>query len=456
MRPETPQRPTAPAAPRPTRLGQESHPEVLAGLWRALARALHVLLAGLAIFVVVRDPRWQVCCAVALFAAVYASGYLVVGPGRRGGRPRRRTVDVPASAGQRRILGADAVAPVPGDELGTPGWPALLWLAGVCLSWFALSVVTMDAAFLVFPLFFVVVRFLRPAVSAVVVGILTVATVALLSWRLGADPGALVGPVIGAGVAWVLGVGYRALYAEAIARAAAMEDLVAARAQALDLSRRAGEMDERARLAGDIHDTVAQGLSSIHMLLSAAERGLTSAHPEQLAAVSQHIALAKRTASDNLAETRRIIAALQPAPLAGADLPVALARICSATPGTHEITFDIDGTPRPLGDEVEAALVRITQSLVSNVVRHAHAPGRVTLTYQPQAVLVDVVDRGAGFEARQWQADGTSTLGLSGVWNRARALGGTMTLESAPGSGTGVSVAIPAATQTNREEVGAQ
>src|SRR5699024_533254 len=188
-----------------------------------------------------------------------------------------------------------------------------------------------------------------PRISAVVVAALTLGVVTILVGHIGWNIGAVTGPSIGAAVAWTLGVGFQLLHREATAKARALDALVAAREDALASSRKAGEADERMRLAGDIHDTVAQGLSSIHMLLTAVESQLAGSSPAgtseaggepdsggirvaaqhragqpEIEAVHQRmltqVRLARTTASENLAETRRIIAALQPAPLDGAAL----------------------------------------------------------------------------------------------------------------------------------------
>ena len=359
--------------------------------------------------------------------------------------------------------------------LGEPTWFALLVGA-----WAVMSVGQLEGAFVVFPMFFLAVYAFGPRISAAVVAALTLGVVTMLVGHIGWNIGAVTGPIIGAAVAWTLGVGFQLLHREATAKARALDALVAAREEALASSRKAGEADERMRLAGDIHDTVAQGLSSIHMLLTAVENqlagpnpsgtsearvgetGLAPDHrgkgtaaqpgPDQSGIEAAHhrmltqVRLARATAAENLAETRRIIAALQPAPLEGAALPVALARLASSTPLGEKLRFETDGTPRPLSDEMEEGLLRCAQSLVSNVVRHAGADrAKLSLTFHPGDVILDVVDNGAGFDpsdAIDRRATGGS-LGLSGVYRRVEALGGEITIESAPGEGTGISITVP-------------
>lgn len=114
------------------------------------------------------------------------------------------------------------------------------------------------------------------------------------------------------------------------------------------------------------------------------------------------------------------------------------------------MTFDTDGQPRTLDEQVEVALTRITQSLVSNVVRHADATrAQVTLTYQPESVSLDVVDNGQGFNYEEQRTRAAklkgSAEGIEGVRTRVERLGGQLHVETEPGGGCGVSVSIPTA-----------
>lgn len=157
--------------------------------------------------------------------------------------------------------------------------------------------------------------------------------------------------------------------------------------------------------------------------------------------ILEDLRLARTTAEDNLAETRRIIAALQPGPLVGGDLPIALARVCSGTLLGEALSFDVEGDPYDLDEKVEQELTRITQSLVSNVVKHSGATrARVTLTYQDDMLSLDVVDNGRGMDAEQVSL---SPVGLAGVRRRANLIGATMHVESSPGAGCGVSIQVP-------------
>lgn len=416
---------THPVSSQPATLHKLSH-----GLWLGL----QVLMIGLLILVAWRATHPMTWVGLGVFWVLYCSQRLVI------------------------------------RWVGAPTWFALLVGA-----WAVMSIGQLEGAFVVFPMFFLAVYVFSPRISAVVVAALTLGVVTMLVGHIGWNIGAVTGPTIGAAVAWTLGVGFQLLHREATAKARALDALVAAREEALASSRKAGEADERMRLAGDIHDTVAQGLSSIHMLLTAVESQLEGASPagvgeaggardsggKQVAA--QHpadqpkiesvhqrmltqVRLARATASENLAETRRIIAALQPAPLEGAALPVALARLASSTPLGEKLSFETDGAARPLPDVVEEGLLRCAQSLVSNVVRHAGADrAKLSLTFHPGEVILDVVDNGAGFDPSDAIDRGAAggSLGLSGVYRRVETLGGEMTIESAPGEGTGISITVP-------------
>lgn len=331
-----------------------------------------------------------------------------------------------------------------------PRW----WLPAVIACFTGLAWTSPDGVWLAFPLFFLVLQAVAGWYAVALVGVLTALAIGTIAWHGGWSVGGVAGPVLGAAVALMVGLGFRMLLREATTRAEAIDALLAARADVAEMSRRAGELDERARLAADIHDTVAQGLSSIQLLLHSAEASARD-HDDPArnagdraaagARTLDHVRMARQVAADNLRETRRIIAALQPGALAGADLPVALARVCAATPATaggDPATFTVDGDARPLPADVEATLVRVAQASIANVARHARATRcTVTLTYQPDSVSLDVVDDGIGFDPAADPPPGA--VGIAGVRRRMDALGGQLVIESAPGSGCGVSVRVP-------------
>src|SRR5439155_4680856 len=133
------------------------------------------------------------------------------------------------------------------------------------------------------------------------------------------------GPVLGAAVAVATVSGYRALYRESEQRRRLIDELQTTRRDLDAAQREAGVLAERERLAREIHDTLAQGLSSIQLLLSAAERRLSTSDSAAL----DQIRAARTAASDNLAAARRFVRDLTPPELTGASLPAALDRLCA-------------------------------------------------------------------------------------------------------------------------------
>ncbi|MFG3441383.1 sensor histidine kinase [Nonomuraea sp. NPDC047897] len=204
-------------------------------------------------------------------------------------------------------------------------------------------------------------------------------------------------------------------------------------------SRAVGMLEERARLAREIHDTLAQGFSGIIAQLEAAEQSI-----DDQRAVRDRIAVAKRVARDSLNEARRSVEALRPEPLDRAPLPEALASVAerwSAAAGVP-VTVSLDGEPRRLPVDVETTLLRAAQEGLANAGRHAGATrAALTLSYMDDEVTLDVLDDGAGFDP-QLPVRG---YGLTAMRERASRSGGTVTVESAPGEGTTLCVSIPCA-----------
>lgn len=158
---------------------------------------------------------------------------------------------------------------------------------------------------------------------------------------------------------------------------------------------------------------------------------------------------ARRAASNNLAETRAMIAALTPAGLREAPLSQALERIARDFSAASDMDIEVEthGEAGNLPMRTEAGLLRIAQGAVSNAVQHSGASRvRVTLNYEPGGARLDVVDNGTGFDvaAQAGKPAGLGHLGLDAMRSRAAELGGELTIESAPGGPTALSVAVPA------------
>lgn len=221
-------------------------------------------------------------------------------------------------------------------------------------------------------------------------------------------------------------------------RAGLIASLEAARSQLAAVSREAGILAERERLAGEIHDTVAQGLTSILMLLEAADEALV-ANPE---GARRHIALAARSAKENLAEARAMVAALAPAHLEADALPDALRRLARQTGEEAGIAADVqvDGPLRALPAAAEVVVLRAAQEALANVRKHSGARAvSVALRYSEAGVRLDVSDDGAGFDPEQVNGG----YGLRGMRSRILQAGGSLRVRSRPGEGTVLSVEVP-------------
>ncbi|MBT2448385.1 sensor histidine kinase [Streptomyces sp. ISL-43] len=199
----------------------------------------------------------------------------------------------------------------------------------------------------------------------------------------------------------------------------------------------AGVLQERTRLAAELHDTVAQGLTSMHMLLDAADQQWT----REPVRARQLVRQAAAAARENLEEARRLIHDLAPPELDGSSLPEAVRRLCAQTRGAR---FRLEGEPRPLEAAVEGAALRAAQGALANVRRHARASAAVvTLTYQPYVLSVDVWDDGVGFDEADVMSGPRRGDGLRLLRRRVGHLGGRAVVESTPGGGTVVSVRLP-------------
>nr|BFD90157.1 sensor histidine kinase [Kitasatospora sp. Xyl93] len=384
---------------------------------RVLQVCLHLLVAGLLALAVARavladrggDPA-AVAAAATAMAAVYTVG--------------------PQLAAVRRSRRA-----------------AALWLALLGVTWAGVLIATQDGVWLAFPLYFLELHLLGRRGGLVAVGLTAAAAIAAWSWHQRSFGfAASIGPALGAAVATATVLGYQALYRESEERRRLIDELTAARADLAAAHHAAGVLAERERLAREIHDTLAQGLSSVQLLLRAAQRAL----PERTETAAGYVEQARQAAQDNLDEARRFVRALTPPALDGDPLPVALERLCATTAahGALPVHLHVSGDPVRLPAAQEVALLRIAQSALGNTVRHAGATrAEVTLSYMEGEVALDVYDDGAGFDpaAAAGRAGGDGGFGLPSMRARARALGGGFTVESAPGQGTTVAVQLPVA-----------
>jgi len=213
-------------------------------------------------------------------------------------------------------------------------------------------------------------------------------------------------------------------------------------ARLLETARRSAVLEERQRLAREIHDTIAQDLIGIVVNLEALERA-SGAGGDEPANRTECIREAVRTARRGLQETRRLVWALRPIALEENPLPAALSRCLrewSSRSGT-DAEFLVEGEPYRLQPDAEITLFRMLQEACSNVARHARAGHvRVRLEFTPGEVVLCIRDDGVGMEE---QREGGKGFGLSAMRERIESLGGVLTVRSGTGAGTELSAAIP-------------
>ncbi|MGV9339014.1 sensor histidine kinase [Streptomyces sp. NPDC003688] len=221
----------------------------------------------------------------------------------------------------------------------------------------------------------------------------------------------------------------------------ALDENAALHAQLLVQAREAGVADERRRLAAEIHDTIAQGLTGIIAQLQV----VSSA--QDLATARTHLERASALARHSLGEARRSVHNLAPVALAADGLPEALKKTVIEWGERTGIRaeFTVTGTAEQLHEEVAATLLRIAQEALSNAARHARAHRLgVTLSFMGDEVVLDIRDDGTGFDPAalppRTRAGG---FGLDGMRARAERIAGTLTVESEPGHGTAVSARVP-------------
>lgn len=319
-------------------------------------------------------------------------------------------------------------------------WLTGVWLAAVSVEWVLLVFLTAEAAYLVFPLFFLYLHVLGRRWGTLALLLATGVAICTLGLHSGWTVGGVVGPLVGAGVALLIGLGYEALAQEARQREDLMRELLATRDRLATTEHESGVLAERARLAREIHDTLAQGLSSIQMLLHAAER----TDPERPGI--EHIRLARETAADNLGEARRFIRELAPPDLDDHGLAGALRRLADDQWSPQGLDVDVrvsEAVDLPM--HVQTALLRIAQGAMSNVVQHADArTATIALTLSPGDLEFVISDDGRGFDAgldadRPARSD---SFGLRATRERVDQLGGTLDVRSLPGTGTTLRVSL--------------
>ncbi|MFD4833610.1 sensor histidine kinase [Streptomyces uncialis] len=387
------------------------------------------------------EPRtpWVIALSVVL-ALLY-----VLGPVLGSAAPTRpRPLTTPDGYGDGDgDLGAGG--PDSGVGSRTPARLAvLLWLALVVAVWVVLVLLAPSFAWCAVPLFYTGLRILPARPALALIALLTAFVVAAQLQLAGRfDPNLLLAPPA---VAAIATAGFVHMQRQAARQRALIDDLLRTRRELAATERRAGTLAERQRLAMEIHDTLAQGLSSQQMLLQAADR-VWDAEPVK---ARTHVRTAGSIAERSLTEARRFVHDLAPADLAdGGGLVAALRALAVRESRTGPpVRFHAEGTPAALPERAESALLRIAQGALANVREHADArTAALTLTCLDDQIVLDVADDGRGFVpgASNGTRAGVRGHGLPAIRARVRDLGGTLTIESAPGEGTVLTVSVPLA-----------
>jgi len=214
-------------------------------------------------------------------------------------------------------------------------------------------------------------------------------------------------------------------------------------------SRQSAVMAERNRMARDIHDTLAQGFTGVIVQLEAAGEAMSQS---RTARVSDHLNQAGELARESLREARRSVQALRPQALEGKQVSEALKDLIEKmTRGTTvHAEFTLQGNQQKLPPEWEANLLRIGQEVLTNVLRHARASTfNVLLVFDSREIRLNLRDDGCGFDPKR-RHEG---FGLQGMSERAEGMGGHLSIESANGKGTMISIVLPLASVSEGEKI---
>ena len=296
------------------------------------------------------------------------------------------------------------------------------------------------AAFALVPQCFMLLRLRGALAGVVVINVLPVVGWALL-WR--PEPHDLfynsMFAVVTLSFSMVVGSWIIGIIRQSEERADLVAELDASREEISRLSAERGALAERERISREIHDTLAQGFTSLLMLVQAVQSEVDS-DPEQ---ARRHLALMAGTARDNLAEARALVAGGAPAGLDGGSLPDAVRRL-AARHGEQTgapATFEVTGQVRALPPAVEVVALRTCQEALANAGRHAGPQAAVALGlgYTSRALLLSIRDTGCGFDPGR-PAGG---YGLPGLRARVAEMGGTAAIRSTPGEGTTITVELP-------------
>ncbi|MCP2258811.1 Signal transduction histidine kinase [Streptoalloteichus tenebrarius] len=217
-----------------------------------------------------------------------------------------------------------------------------------------------------------------------------------------------------------------------------IEELLTTRAELENVSHERGVLAERQRMAQEIHDTLAQGFTSLRMVLEAMETELD----RDPAAARRYLTTAYQVTADSLAQARALVAVGAAPQLHGSPLPEAIERLLTSLgdgPSPVKTALTVTGSPRPLPVDAEVALLRAAQELVANVRKHAQAASvEVELCYTSSQIVLQVSDNGRGFDTNAPH----NGYGLKGIQDRLDNIGGNIAVWSSPGAGTAVTATV--------------
>jgi signal transduction histidine kinase len=279
---------------------------------------------------------------------------------------------------------------------------------------------------------------------AVAVGLGLLATAGWSSDALAPIVGSM---AVGLAVSLAVGIWITRVIEQSQERAALIDRLHATQDELATAHHAAGVIAERERLAGEIHDTLAQGFTSVVMHAQAARAELAR---DRTASVDARLAAIEATARENLDEARALVAAFAPAALANATLVEALHRLATRFESETNVRVDVSCTPSEsvaagLHPGSQVVLLRAAQEGLTNVGKHAgptHVHIRVAVDEDADIAQIEVTDDGRGFEPAV-VAETAAGFGLAGMRGRVEQVGGTIEVASAPGRGTCVRVTVP-------------
>jgi len=236
-------------------------------------------------------------------------------------------------------------------------------------------------------------------------------------------------------ISTIIGAFISSIIIQSTDRQRLIDDLTRSRANLMRVEREAGRLNERQRLARDIHDTLAQHFTSIIMHLAAAKHS-------NFGTVQTQVQQAEEAAREGLDEIRRIVWDMQPEQIEKASLIEAVEELAArwSAENSVQVKMNVTGTPRSLSSSAETALLRISQEAMHNINKHAQAKKvNITFSYMEDLFVMDIADDGLGFEPSKIK----NGFGMKTMRDRAEELSGTLTIESEQGIGTAIAVSIP-------------